>query len=83
MHILKQWRLDNDLTAEAAGRLIGTTRQGWSRFENGTRKVSHLKVLEIERVTNISRHDLRPDIFGKRPGEAANEQPKPLVGLAS
>ncbi len=24
------------------------------------------KVLEVERVTGISRHDLRPDVFGKR-----------------
>lgn len=28
------------------------------------------RVLEIERLTGVSRHDLRPDIFGSKP-EAA------------
>ena len=28
-------------------------------------------VLDIERATGISRHDLRPDIFGKAPKERA------------
>lgn len=29
------------------------------------------RVLEVERITGISRHDLRPDVFGPAPAEAA------------
>lgn len=28
-------------------------------------------VIAIEKVTGVSRHDLRPDVFGPRPSEAA------------
>ena len=34
-------------------------------------KVPADRCLEVERVTGISRHDLRPDIFGPAPSEAA------------
>jgi DNA-binding transcriptional regulator YdaS (Cro superfamily) len=29
------------------------------------------RVLSVEKVTGISRHDLRPDIFGEHPRSAA------------
>ncbi|MBX3504455.1 MAG: helix-turn-helix domain-containing protein [Parvibaculum sp.] len=29
------------------------------------------RVLDVERITGISRHDLRPDIYGASPAEAA------------
>lgn len=29
------------------------------------------RVLEVERITGISRHDLRPDVFGPAPGPRA------------
>jgi DNA-binding transcriptional regulator YdaS (Cro superfamily) len=29
------------------------------------------RVLEIERLTGVSRHELRPDVFGPAPQEAA------------
>ncbi|HEX5933477.1 MAG TPA: Cro/CI family transcriptional regulator [Pseudorhizobium sp.] len=34
------------------------------------RKVPAERVLEVERITGVSRHDLRPDVFGPIP-EAA------------
>ena len=37
----------------------------WSRVP-----VEH--VLDVERLTGISRHELRPDIYGPTPQEAAN-----------
>lgn len=35
------------------------------------RKVPAERVLDVERLTGISRHELRPDIFGPAPREAA------------
>lgn len=66
MEKLRTWRQSVGLTAEEAGNLIGVSNVQWGRIENGTRQVAADKVLEVERVTGISRHDLRPDVFGKR-----------------
>ncbi|MDX0522994.1 transcriptional regulator [Sinorhizobium medicae] len=58
--------------AEKAGGVVSLARvlgikhtalYSWSR-------VPAERVLDIERVTGISRHELRPDVFGKAP-EAA------------
>jgi DNA-binding transcriptional regulator YdaS (Cro superfamily) len=43
----------------------------WSRWENGHRQVPAERVLDIERLTGISRHDLRPDVFGPAEDRAA------------
>jgi DNA-binding transcriptional regulator YdaS (Cro superfamily) len=61
--------------AEKAGGVVALARElgikhtamySWNR-------VPAERVLDIERVSGISRHDLRPDIFGPAPsaGEAA------------
>jgi DNA-binding transcriptional regulator YdaS (Cro superfamily) len=34
------------------------------------REVPAHRVLEVEAITGLSRHDLRPDIFGRAPTEA-------------
>ena len=34
-------------------------------------QVPYHKVMDVERITGISRHDLRPDVFGPQPGTAA------------
>ena len=55
----------------AFGRLVGrnqSTINGWLR----TGKVHHDAVLEVEAVTGISRHDLRPDLY---PREAVQTRP--------
>lgn len=59
---------------EAAGgqtslaKLIGTTQSHvWYWLEKSKRGVPSEHVLDIERATKISRHDLRPDIFGPAP----------------
>ena len=54
----------------ALGRLMGLSRQavhGWSR-------VPAERVLEFERVTGVSRHEVRPDIYPK--DEMTSEQPR-------
>lgn len=44
---------------------------------NGTRKVLAEHCVEIERATNgaVTRYDLRPDVFGSPPDEAAAPEP--------
>jgi hypothetical protein len=44
----------------ALGRLLGLTRQAVNQWSD---KVPVLYVLEIERITGVSKHDLRPDIY--------------------
>jgi DNA-binding transcriptional regulator YdaS (Cro superfamily) len=64
---LKDWRLSAQRSAEAVASEIGVTPAMWSRWETGKRKIPAERVLDIESLTGVSRHDLRPDIFGPRP----------------
>lgn len=52
--------------AALAKALGGVTPQAVSQWK----KVPAERVLEVEKVTGISRYELRPDVFGKAP-EAA------------
>jgi len=67
---IKKWRLEAQKTTEDAAKAVGVTVAMWSRFENGRRRVPAERVLQIEKLTGISRYDLRPDVFGPSP-EAA------------
>ncbi|MER9130718.1 helix-turn-helix transcriptional regulator [Mesorhizobium sp. M0520] len=72
MEQLRNWRKASGLSTEEAGHLIGVSNVQWSRIEAGSRKVAPEKVLELERITGISRHEIRPDVFGPAVnGEAA------------
>lgn len=64
---LRTWREGAGKTTEAAAKEAGVTVAMWSRWENGRRQVPAERVLEIERITGVSRHDLRPDVFGPAP----------------
>lgn len=64
MEKLYTWRKANELSAEAAGKLIGVSKVQWLRMESGDRGIAAERVLVIENLTGISRHELRPDIFG-------------------
>jgi DNA-binding transcriptional regulator YdaS (Cro superfamily) len=68
---LKDWRVEAKMTTEEAARAATVTDATWSRWETGSRKVPAERVLQIERMTGVSRHDLRPDVFGPTPQEAA------------
>lgn len=48
---------------------FGVDKSTVLRWETG--KVPADRVLEVERITGISRHQLRPDIFGPAPTVAA------------
>lgn len=48
---------------KALAAAIGVTRQAIEQW----RRVPAERVLDVERVSRVSRHDLRPDIFGVTP----------------
>jgi len=62
MEALRKWRKGQGITADEAARQIGVSRVHWLRMENGTRNISAENLLTVERVTGISRHELRPDL---------------------
>ena len=52
--------------AEAAGVKTSAVRH-WT---NGIRTIPAERVIAVEKATGVSRHHLRPDIFGPPPAEA-------------
>jgi len=61
---LKHWRIATGKSMEAAAAAAGVTAAMWSRWESGRRRVPAERVLELEQLTTVSRHLLRPDVFG-------------------
>ncbi len=53
-------------TAQDLAKQIGVTPSALSQWD----KVPHLRVLEVERVTGIPRHELRPDLYPPPPALA-------------
>ncbi|MGE8252674.1 MAG: transcriptional regulator [Stenotrophomonas sepilia] len=50
-------------------RLLGVTPQAVNQWVTGNRPVPSRHVLAIESATGVSRHSLRPDVFGSADGE--------------
>lgn len=71
MTTLHEYRSTNDLTLEGLAAKLGTSPGYLHDLEKGRRKPSPQLANEIERITGISRHDLRPDIFGPAPATMA------------
>lgn len=53
-------------------RLLGVTPQAVNQWVSGTRPVPPRHVLVVEAATGVSRHLLRPDVFG--PAAANDDQ---------
>ena len=64
---LKAWRAKAQIDARSAAAEAGVSLPTWSRWETGQRRVPPVRVPDIERITGISRHELRPDIYGPSP----------------
>lgn len=60
-------------------RLLGVSPQAVNQWVNGNRPVPSRHVLAIERATGVSRHELRPDVFGPGAASESQEQPQPTV----
>ena len=58
---LRQYRLEADQSAAALARLIGVNRSTFLRWED--RRVPAERVLDVERITGVPRHALRPDLY--------------------
>lgn len=66
METIKHWRIAKGYRLDEAGALIGISGVQWHRYETGARKVSALKVMQMEALTGISCRDLRPDMFASQ-----------------
>ena len=55
----------------ALARLLGVSQMAVSRWSRGVSQLPPEHVLTVERETGISRHDLRPDVFGPAPASLA------------
>jgi len=55
-------------------RLLGVTPQAVNQWVSNNRPVPARHVLPIEHATGISRHDLRPDVFGPAPANDAGQE---------
>lgn len=58
-------------SAVALAKELGCTPQAIYQWE----RVPAERALDVERLTGISRHDLRPDIFGPAPADLPATQP--------
>jgi DNA-binding transcriptional regulator YdaS (Cro superfamily) len=55
--------------ASTLGPALGITRSAVSMWKN----VPYDKVLDVERLTGVSRHRLRPDLYGPPPAAPATQ----------
>lgn len=63
-HPLRVFRKDRRVKAGDLARRLNVDRTTLHRYESGKLTIPAERVLEIERLTGISRYDLRPDVFG-------------------
>lgn len=71
MEPIKQYRSANNLSQEAAGRLLGVSQTMIALIEAGERKLSVHKCAPAETATGgrLNRYNLRPDVFGDNPNQ--------------
>lgn len=55
----------------ALAKLLGVTRAAVCQWTAKPTGIPAKRVLDVERVTGVSRHKLRPDIFGDQPQKVA------------
>jgi DNA-binding transcriptional regulator YdaS (Cro superfamily) len=60
---IREYRDANDVTLEQLGEALGVDKATVWRWETGEQRVAPRRVHEVERITGVSRHDLRPDLY--------------------
>jgi DNA-binding transcriptional regulator YdaS (Cro superfamily) len=68
-----------DIAKQRAGGAVGLARklgQISSQAISQWTKVPARHVLDVERITGVSRYELRPDLYGDDPAKASSEQAK-------
>lgn len=73
----------HSITATEFARRIGVSKQQGCRLVAGTHRTTAERALDIERLTEneVTRHDLRPDLFGPPPaGTVASPATAPQDG---
>lgn len=68
---LKRWRVLQKLTQRDAAAQAGAHVAHWNKWELGKARIPAAHCLAIARLTGISVHDLRPDIYGPKSEAAA------------
>ncbi|WP_363311541.1 YdaS family helix-turn-helix protein [uncultured Devosia sp.] len=59
---LRAHRQSEGLTLEALSSRLGVNKSTLMRWEDGSVPIPADRIVEVERATGISRHDLRPDL---------------------
>jgi DNA-binding transcriptional regulator YdaS (Cro superfamily) len=67
--VLRQYRKGAQVSQEGLASIFGVKKSTVCKWER--RRVPAERVLDVERVTGISRHDLRPDLYPREPEAAA------------
>lgn len=62
--LLRAYRLNRPVRADKLARDIGVDRSTLTRYETDKIEIPAERVLRIEALTGISRHELRPDVYG-------------------
>jgi len=69
---LSQFRQQRELSLCEGAALLCVTPAMWSRWETGARPIPAHRVLDIEKLTGVSRYELRPDVFGSAPARRSS-----------
>lgn len=63
--ILKKYRVENDVTLAEIAKKLSVNKSTVLRWERGDVAIPPQRLRTLERLTGISRHDLRPDLYPK------------------
>lgn len=61
--LLRKYREKHQLSCADMAKLLGVAEPTARSLENGNRRITAERAVEIERVTGIPRQDLCPDVF--------------------
>lgn len=69
--LLRQYRIQRRLTCEQMAKRLGIAESTLRSLENGTRPITAENAVEFEGKLDgdVTRHHLRPDLFGERPAK--------------